>query len=94
VNVLQWDAAFQGYEPYRRGDWKRIMCKGRGGTDMVGPMDWLIDNKLVPDCTILLTDGYTGWHQNINFPCITVITVPEGTVDGPPYGHTVRMTVS
>jgi len=94
VMVLQWDAAFQGYESYRRGDWKKITCKGRGGTDMVGPIDWLMDNGQVPDCTVMLTDGYTGWHDPCKFPLITVITTPEGTTDGPGWGHTVRMKVN
>jgi predicted metal-dependent peptidase len=94
VHVLQWDAQFQGYESYRRGDWKKITCKGRGGTDMAGPIAWLMENQMVPDCTVMLTDGYTGWHDDAGFPLITVITTPEGTTDGPPWGHTVRMKVN
>jgi predicted metal-dependent peptidase len=94
IFILQWDAAFQGYDPYRRGDWRKLTVKGRGGTDMVGPIDWLIDNSLVPDCTVMLTDGYTGWHEPCPFPLITVITTPEGTTDGPGWGHTVRMKVN
>jgi len=94
ITILQWDAAFQGFEKYRRGDWKRLTVNGRGGTDMVGPIDWLMENKQVPDCTVMLTDGYTGWHKPCGFPLITVITTPEGQTDGPGWGHTVRMKVN
>lgn len=91
VNILQWDADFQGYSKYRRGDWKHFKLAGRGGTNMAAPIEWLIQNRLVADVQIMLTDGYTGWapSHRVNFPFITVITTPE-TV-GPEYGTTVRM---
>lgn len=93
VMVLQWDYNFQGYAMYRRGDWKKFKVHGRGGTDMAAPVQWLIDNKVVADVQVMLTDGYTGWleEDKVKFPFITVITTPEGTTDGPEYGHTVRM---
>jgi predicted metal-dependent peptidase len=91
VHVLQWDHAFQGYKKYRRGDWKKFDVHGRGGTDMAAPVQWLIDNRLVADVQVMLTDGYTGWFEGekVVFPFITVITTPD-TV-GPDYGHIVRM---
>jgi predicted metal-dependent peptidase len=96
VHVLQWDAKFQGYEMYRRGDWKKFKLKGRGGTDMAAPVQWLIDNRMVADVQVMLTDGYTGWapKSSVAFPFITVITTPEGTTDGPEYGSCVRMNVN
>lgn len=95
VWLLQWDSAFQGYARYRRGDWKKLEVKGRGGTDMAAPINWLCDNGLVKDVQVMLTDGYTNWadEKRVGFPFITVITTPEGTTDGPPYGHCVRMKV-
>jgi predicted metal-dependent peptidase len=93
VHVLQWDHAFQGYTDYRRGDWRKFKIHGRGGTDMAAPVQWLIDNKLIGDVTVMLTDGYCNWHKPCEFPMITVITTPEGTTDGPGWGHEVRMAV-
>lgn len=95
VWLLQWDSAFQGYARYRRGDWKKLEVKGRGGTDMAAPINWLCENGMVKDVQIMLTDGYTGWadKKRVNFPFVTVITTPEGTTDGPPYGHCVRMRI-
>jgi predicted metal-dependent peptidase len=91
VSVLQWDAAFQGYSSYRRGDWKKFKVCGRGGTDMAAPIEWLIDNNMVPDCVVMLTDGYANWASAKNFPYICVLTTPEGTTDGPDWGTIVRM---
>lgn len=93
VNVLQWDHAFQGWSTYRRGDWKKFKVHGRGGTDMAAPVKWLIENKMVADVQVMLTDGYCNYlaEQEVQFPFITVITTPEGTTNSPPYGHTVRM---
>lgn len=93
VKVLLWDASYQGYSPYRRNDWKNFKVKGRGGTDMAAPMQWLMDNKQITDVTVMLTDGYCNWIEGdkVNFPVITVITTPETTQ--PDYGHVVRMSV-
>lgn len=90
--ILQWDHAFQGWQKYRRGDWKRFKVNGRGGTDMAAPMQWLMDNQKVADVQVMLTDGECNWKdaKEIGFPVITVITTDS---DGPKYGHVVRMKV-
>jgi predicted metal-dependent peptidase len=92
VSVLQWDAKFQGYWPkYRRGDWKKIKIRGRGGTDMAAPFQWIIDNGLLPKRgpVILMTDGYTGYYPKSSFPFICVITHEDGSE--PDWGKVVRM---
>lgn len=93
VWLLQWDASFQGYSRYRRGDWKKIQVKGRGGTDMAKPINWLCENRLVKDVQVMLTDGYCNYAEDKGFPYICVITTPEGTTDGPDWGHSIRMKV-
>jgi len=95
INILEWDHAFQGFNKYKRGFWKKWKVHGRGGTDMAAPVKWLIDNNLVADCQILLSDGYANWldKSEVEFPFITVLTTPEGTTSGPEYGNTVRMKV-
>jgi predicted metal-dependent peptidase len=91
VNVLLWDHAFQGWATYRRGDWKHFKVHGRGGTDMAAPVQWLIDQKLIADVQVMLTDGLCNYHEPCEFPMITVITTPEGTTNGPGWGHEVRL---
>jgi predicted metal-dependent peptidase len=73
VHVLQWDEKFQGYDRYRAGDWRSFLVKGRGGTDMAAPFDWLAKNRRIADLQILLTDGYCNWPTQQRFPLITVI---------------------
>ena len=88
VFVLQWDAQFQGFDRYRRGDWKNIEIGGRGGTDMVAPVVWLEENGAVGDVMIMLTDGYCQWPDERKFPALYVITTD---VEGPDWGHVIRM---
>jgi predicted metal-dependent peptidase len=94
VWLLQWDHAFQGYARYRRGDWKKLEVKGRGGTDMAAPIEWLCENGLVKDAQIMLTDGFCNYADDKHFPLITVITTPEGSTDGPDWGTTIRMKIN
>ena len=91
VHVLQWDAEFQGYERYRRGDWKKITANGRGGTDMAAPFQWLEDNKCVGDVVVQLTDGYCNWPPERRYPTLFVITTDEKASPGPDWGVVIRM---
>jgi predicted metal-dependent peptidase len=89
--VLQWDLQFQGYNKYRRGDWKSFKVNGRGGTDMAAPIQWLCDNHKIADVQIMLTDGYCNYigREIVNFPIITVVT--NNSTESPPYGVVIRM---
>lgn len=89
VSVLQWDHAFQGFSAsYRRGDWKKFEVHGRGGTDMVAPVEWLEEKGLIGDCMVMLTDGYCSWPNQKSFPTIWAITTDE---QGPDWGTIVRV---
>lgn len=88
THVLQWDHAFQGYDKYRRGNWKTFKVKGRGGTDMAAPYKWLEDNGKVADVQIMLTDGYCSWAEKKEYPVITCITTDR---NGPEWGHVVKL---
>ena len=74
-------------------DWKNVVVKGRGGTDMAAPLNWLIENGMVKDVQVMLTDGECNYAENKGFPYMCVITTPEGTTKGPTWGHTIRMTI-
>lgn len=92
IGVLQWDAEYQDWWPkYKRYDWKKIKLKGRGGTDMAAPIDWLIKNGKVPRSgpVIMLTDGYCNYHAPCDFPFICVITNESGAA--PAWGEVVRL---
>ncbi len=90
LSVLLWDHAFQGYwKSYRKGDWKRIDVKGRGGTDMAAPVEWLIENKLVSNVCTMLTDGECNYADPKPFPMVTCICTPDGKA--PSWGDVVYM---
>ena len=94
TSVLQWDSQFQGYNRYRRGDWRRLKVNGRGGTDMAAPIKWLIDNRQIADAQIMLTDGCCNYlpKTEVLFPVITIVTQAESAgASIPDYGHVIRM---
>jgi predicted metal-dependent peptidase len=96
VFVLQWDHAFQGYGRYRRGDWKRIHVRGRGGTDMAAPVKWLEEQGMIGNACIMLTDGFCNWPDKKGFPMIFVVAREGGDEikDGPKWGNLVHMKVN
>lgn len=93
VFLLQWDAEYQGYGRYRRGEWKKLTINGRGGTDMAAPFDWLDKNTAAADVVVLLTDGYCNWPFKRPYPTLFVITTDEQTTKGPDWGTTLRMKI-
>jgi len=89
--ILQWDHAYQGFTGrYRRGDWKKIQIKGRGGTDMAAPVEWLYKNDLIGDVCIMLTDGFCNYPEKKSFPFVVCITTDSGSE--PNWGRPIRMT--
>lgn len=88
VWLLQWDYDFAGYSKYRRGDWRKLVINGRGGTDMAKPIEWLCNNGCIRDVQIMLTDGHCNYASIKNFPYICVITSDR---PGPDWGCTIRM---
>jgi predicted metal-dependent peptidase len=88
--ILQWDHAFQGLDmKYRRGDWKKIKIKGRGGTDMIAPIKYTMEQGLPADAVVMLTDGYCQYPDTAPpFPMIICITTEQ---EGPSWASNVRI---
>ena len=78
VNVLQWDVGFAAYNKYRRGDWKKIKCKGRGGTgNFSQAVKWLTDKRAMGNACVFITDGYmtdSDFPQEEVVPMLFIIT--------------------
>lgn len=92
VNVLLWDDEFQGFfSQYRRGDWRNIPLHGRGGTDMVAPIRWLVERRETHDCVIMLTDGYCQWPSQQPFPFLVVCSSQPGMVTEPSWGEMIYL---
>ena len=73
--VLQYDCEPQDLTlRYRKGDWKKIEIKGRGGTHMGEALQHVIKKKLPADAILVLTDGQTDWCPQIPIPTIICLT--------------------
>ena len=80
VDLLYWDGEVAGHEIYDEGNVSSIVestqPKGGGGTSPSCVSKYLNDNKIVPECVIMLTDGYVGgdWGSDWTAPTIWAIT--------------------
>jgi len=58
INITTWDCALQDFIPtYRRGMWKKIAIKGRGGTGNFNKaVTWLQEHRVLGDTIIFMSD--------------------------------------
>lgn len=95
IDLLYWDGEVTGHEEYKQGDYESIANAmrpvGGGGTDPRCVQRYLKDNKIKPDCIIMLTDGETfgQWGDNWPAPILWVITGNPSIVAGT--GKTVHV---
>lgn len=66
VDLLYWDTSIASHEVYLREDIDKLVHStkpmGGGGTSPECVPDYLEENKITPDCCIMLTDGHvSGW---------------------------------
>jgi predicted metal-dependent peptidase len=79
VDLLYWDGEVTGHEEYKRGDYDSILSsmkpKGGGGTDPRCVERYLKQNKIKPDCIVMLTDGevFNQWGTHWPAPILWVI---------------------
>ena len=95
VDLLYWDTQVASHEQYREDNYAGLVSstkpKGGGGTDVGCVMQYIDDNKLKPECTIIITDGYTGFPKDHpTYPVIWVIVGGNNVV--PPFGSVIRLT--
>lgn len=65
--------------------------KGGGGTDMGAIFPKLAEHNLRPETLVILTDGYTPWGEEPDYPVLWVITSKDITA---PYGDTVHLAIT
>jgi len=65
--------------------------KGGGGTDMGAIFPKLAEHDLRPETLVILTDGYTPWGEEPDYPVIWVITEKSITA---PFGETVHLHIA
>jgi predicted metal-dependent peptidase len=94
VDLLYWDTQVASHEQYREDNYAGLVSstsvKGGGGTDVGCVMQYIDDNKLKPECTIIITDGYTDFPtDHPTYPVIWVIVDGNGVL--PPFGSVIRL---
>jgi len=72
--IIQYDAEVTGVEKYRRGAWKRIKVKGRGGTDMRPALEKAMEMRIRR--IVSITDGYDYFNTELlkNFKVLFLLT--------------------
>ena len=97
LDVLYWDTAVAGHDSFAQGDYDNLLSqvkpKGGGGTSANCVPTYMHDNKIKPDCIIMVTDGevFGNWGSNYPAPVLWVI------VDNPkveaPTGKTLHVSL-
>lgn len=79
VDLIYWDGAVAAHEKYEGGAVSNIVSstkpRGGGGTDPSCVSKYLKDEGIVPECVIVLTDGYVpNWGSEWTAPTMWVIS--------------------
>ena len=95
VDLLYWDGAVAGHEEYSDHDVGNIVTstqpKGGGGTSPSCVSTYLNDNKIKPECVIMLTDGYVGNDWGNDWPCPVLWVITGGNTVMAPNGKTIHI---
>ena len=95
VDLLYWDSEVAGHEVYGVGDGDKMLAstkvKGGGGTSPSCITKYLKDNSIVPECVVVLTDGYVGsdWGGTWTSPVLWCIV--GGCKAVPSVGQAIHM---
>ena len=95
VDLLYWDGEVAGHEVYGLGDGDKLMAstkpKGGGGTSPSCITKYLKDKNIVPECVVVLTDGYVGgdWGGHWTSPVLWCIV--GSCKDVPSVGQSIHM---
>lgn len=79
ITLVQCDTHIQSIEPYKKGEWRKIQIKGRGGTLFQPALDLAKEKQ--PDALIYFTDGET-WETTLTNPKIPVLWAIVGGYSG------------
>ena len=95
VDLLYWDGRVAGHEEYTEHDVANIVTstqpKGGGGTSPSCVSEYLNDNKIKPECVIMLTDGYVGNDWGNDWPAQVLWVIVGGNTEVAPNGKTIHI---
>ena len=97
IDLIYWDSRVASHEVYEADDMANIVSstkpKGGGGTDPRAMMHYLKDERIEPECIIMLTDGEIGdWGSDWSAPIMWVVCNSyRGSKITAPVGKTVHI---
>jgi len=95
VDLIYWDGDVAAHEIYEGADVSNIVSstkpKGGGGTSPSCVSTYLKDKQIVPECVLMLTDGYVGsdWGTGWTAPVLWVVF--GGNTVVAPNGKTIHV---
>lgn len=95
VDLLYWDCHVAGHETYEANNVSSIVDstkpKGGGGTSPSCVSEYLKNNKIEPECTIMLTDGYVGSDWGDGWTSQVLWCIVNGNDVTAPNGKTIHI---
>lgn len=93
LTIFQWDTKIKStIKNYRRGKWKDIEIKGRGGTDPQCVFDWMEANNKYKYTLVMLTDGDFSYKFE-PYRAKTVWCVTRDN-NNPPHGRVIHLNIA
>lgn len=93
VRVLWWDTAVHGEQLFDSGNYaniaKLLKPKGGGGTAVSCVNEYILKEKLAPECVLVFTDGYLESTIDWSIPSPTLWMVTRNRGFTPPVGKSV-----
>jgi predicted metal-dependent peptidase len=94
VHIIYWDTSVCQAEVYERDELEGMISstqpKGGGGTQVQCAIDYMRDNNITPQASIVLTDGYLGGDWG-NWSCPVLWCVIDNKSASPNCGTTVHI---
>ena len=95
IDLIYWDSRVAAHEEYTQSDMDTLIHstkpKGGGGTDPTCMETYLKEQKIEPECIIMLTDGEIGsWGSDWGAPILWAISNDYRKITAP-VGLTLRI---
>ena len=95
VDLIYWDSRVAAHETYTESEVPNIVSstkpRGGGGTSPSCVSDYLKKEQIVPQCVIVLTDGYVGNDWGNDWPAPVMWAIVGGNDVVAPNGKTIHI---